>query len=80
MSTFLSTQGQPKKTGLDEAIIELAYSGSALANYLTFQNGSQYECVCGAVTFVPKESSAHTPHCPVARYYAAVERVRKAVL
>lgn len=69
-----------RKEAMDDAVIELAFAGCALANYLLLRVGSKSQCICGAVTPDPNNPFNHKDRCPVAGYYAAVESVRKASL
>lgn len=63
------------------SIIELIYAGHALAKYLGVNSGgSLSECLCGTITPEPENPSNHREFCPVARYYTAVDAVRKAAL
>lgn len=69
-----------RKEAMDDAVIQLAFAGCTLANYLLLRFGSKSQCICGAVTPDPNNPFNHKDRCPVAGYYAAVENVRKASL
>ena len=62
-------------------IIELVFAGNDLASYATLQTDEGMECVCGVIL---SPASIVTPNhhtfCPVARFHAAVEAVRKVAL
>ena len=62
-------------------IIELIFAAAALADYATLQTDQGIECVCGVIL---SPASIVTPNhhtfCPVARFHAAVEAVRKVAL
>lgn len=79
MSNPATPKGQPLPAHVEEAIVEIVYAGAALANYLTFQIGSHFECICGVATVTPKRSDTHKASCPVARFYAAIDAAMKAV-
>jgi hypothetical protein len=79
MSLFSFRKSAPSpETERSNALIELIYSGLAMAELLVMPDGLDHSCVCGVI-FGPVENPAHHHSlCPVARYYAAVEAVRKA--
>lgn len=67
----------PKEPDFDGAVTELIYAGHSLAKGLGNSSG---QCICGSITTDPEIPSNHHKFCPVARYYSAVEGVRKAAL
>jgi hypothetical protein len=62
------------------ALIELIYSGHAMAELLVMADGRDYSCVCGMIVGPVENPSHHRNLCPVARFYTAVEAVRAAHL
>ena len=71
---------KPAPPSNNAAIIELVYAGSDMAAHLVIQDGRDYSCVCGMIAAPIENPAHHHNFCPVARYYAAVEAVRKAAL
>ncbi len=68
------------ETERSNALIELIYSGHAMAELLVMADGRDYSCVCGMIVGPVENPSHHRNFCPVARFYAAVEAVRAAQL
>lgn len=63
-----------------DAVSELIFSGHALAMYLGLPHEDGFTaCICGATSNRPEASENHAVTCPVARFYAAVLAVGKAV-
>ncbi len=77
--SFTPPLSQSSNTDLRDSVIEIAFAGSALANLLMLRIGSHAYCLCGATGTNPASIISHTPHCPIARFYAATEAARKAV-
>jgi hypothetical protein len=75
---MLSLLRKPAPSPTNAAIIELIYAGNDMAAHLVMQDGSDYSCVCGMIAGPIEDSFRHRSLCPVGRYYAAVEAVRKA--
>jgi len=62
------------------SVVELIFAGRALARYITDSLENKRRCVCGLITGPHEQVESHNPNCPVARYFASVERVWTAVL
>ena len=77
MSLFSFRKSAPSpETERSNALIELIYSGHAMAELLVMADGRDYSCVCGMIVGPVENPSHHHNFCPVARFYAAVEAVR----
>jgi hypothetical protein len=77
MSLFSFRKAAPSpETERSNALIELIYSGHAMAELLVMADGRDYSCVCGMIVGPVENPSHHHNFCPVARFYAAVEAVR----
>lgn len=61
---------------LTDAVIEAIAAGNSLARYLLMPEDGALNCVCGRTS---PNGTDHNKFCPVARWYAAVEAMRKAV-
>jgi hypothetical protein len=80
-SNLPSHQETPSRPAPESSIIELIYAGNALAKYLGISpGGCLTECVCGWISSEFENPANHRGFCPVGRYYAAVEAVRRAAL
>ena len=76
MSLFFSfRKPAPPRPDLD-AQNALIASGLDMAALLIMPDGRDFSCVCGKVDN-PQNPNHHHNYCPVARFYAAVEAVRK---
>lgn len=81
MSLFSFRKSAPSpETERSNALIELLYSGNAMAELLVMADGRDFSCVCGMIAAPVEDPSHHRNFCPVARFYAAVEAVRAAQL
>jgi len=60
-----------------KAVIELIFAGRDMAAHLVMQDGQDFNCVCGPITGPYENPEHHHNFCPVARFFAAVEAVRK---
>jgi hypothetical protein len=60
-----------------KAIIELIYAGQALAAFASQGAGRRFLCDCGANDLLARGLTQHKPPCPIARWNAAVEQVRR---
>lgn len=77
----LFTRSAPPETKARDSIIEMVFAGNALREYLvTRRDRTLTECVCGVTASDTYDPDSHHAHCPVARFDAAVERVRKEAL
>jgi hypothetical protein len=77
MSLFSFRKSAPSpETERSNALIELIYSGHAMAELLVMADGRDYSCVCGMIVGPVENPAHHHNFCPVARFYAAVEAVR----
>jgi hypothetical protein len=77
MSLFSFRKAAPSpETERSNALIELIYSGHAMAELLVMADGRDYSCVCGMIVGPVENPSHHHNFCPVARFYAAIEAMR----
>ncbi len=76
----VSELATPPKQDARDAIIELIYAGHALAKRIGASPDRLTDCVCGVITSEPENPVNHATGCPVSRFYAAVDAVRKAAL
>ena len=74
--SFFRKSAPSPETERSNALIELIYSGHAMAELLVMADGRDYSCVCGMIVGPVENPSHHHNFCPVARFYAAVEAVR----
>lgn len=66
---------------LVSSVIELIYAGRPLTNHVRIPYGAFTGCsFCGAIAAQFENPANHTANCPLSRYFAAVEAVKKAVL
>lgn len=66
---------------LVSSVIELIYAGRPLTNHVRIPYGAVTGCsFCGAIAAQFENPANHTANCPLSRYFAAVEAVKKAVL
>lgn len=80
MSILRLLSHQVSEPEVKGSIVELIYASRALVQYLTWITGKTHECVCGTLAGSPENPNYHHNFCPVARYFVAVEAVRKAAL
>ena len=80
LSLFRKPEPSPINPALNDAIIELAYAGNALAQHLIVSpHGVPFCTLCGAALAADPKLSTHDDNCPIERHINAVEAVRKAV-
>lgn len=80
MFTLQTPEQKAQKRQAHDATIELIFAGRAVIDLIVTRDKMAVECICGPVATNFEDPAVHHNFCPVARFFAAVETMRKAVL
>ncbi len=81
-SFFKSALSTPptKEEQREQALIDAIYAGKDMAAHLVMRDGDHFSCVCGPIDKHYENPAHHHNFCPVGRFFAALEAIRKAAL